>query len=81
MGIRVRDLPSMREQQDSNEQNPFLYCGSCGSHYSATREDYFWMTEADEFECCEEPMRLVTMRTEFIDWKKPDARPVPVRDG
>jgi len=40
------------------EPRPFLYCGVCGSRFSANKGDW-WMTSDDYvFMCCGEPMIL-----------------------
>lgn len=81
-GITVKDLPELQFLQDSNDPNPFLFCEVCGGHYSATKGDYFWKDEDEVFECCDEPMRLVTSTITYTDWKKPekksDVQPAPV---
>lgn len=70
-GITVTDLPSLTGS--GANPTPFLYCEGCGSHYSANADDYFWKPADDVFECCGEPMRLVTAKTVYTDWKKPEA--------
>lgn len=56
--MTVSDLP---EQAGA----AFLWCESCGGEYSATRGDYFWMSAADEFTCCDEDLQLATKHTHY----------------
>jgi hypothetical protein len=76
MPITVKDLPDLTGTDTQPE--PFLYCEACGTHCSANVNDYFCKPADDVFECCGEPMRLVTAKTTYTDWKKPSAKSVPV---
>ena len=73
MPITVKELPDTIGTDI--HPRPFLYCEICDGHYSADVGDYFWKPADDVFECCGEPMRLVTSTTTYTDWKKPDAQP------
>lgn len=47
------ELPASTTQRDEF-YGTFLYCPSCGSHFSATRGDYFLMQDDEEIVCeCE----------------------------
>lgn len=48
-------------------RDPFLYCGCCGEHWSATRGDYFTHSPDHVFTCCEENMRLVRKVVKYVD--------------
>jgi len=64
MSIRVKDL---KDQLDTKEPRPILYCPICGAEYSAHAGDYFLARPDHVFVCCGEPMLLVTKRTVFTE--------------
>lgn len=45
----------------------FQYCDQCGSQYSATPGDYFYVAEDYVFTCCGAPVRLVVRRCRLVD--------------
>lgn len=58
MSVRVQDLT---DQTGNAEPHPILFCECCGGEYSANRSDYsFQYPDVHVFECCDEPMTLVT---------------------
>lgn len=64
--MRVRDLVS---QIGMREPRPVFFCHCCGGEYSADVADYSWMNGEDEMTCCEEPLVLVTKKTEYITYE------------
>lgn len=52
--------------------NAHLFCGWCGTRFSATPGDYFQMGPTEIFKHCKHNMRLVTIRPRaLIDVKLP----------
>lgn len=68
MSFTVDDL---KDQTTTPGPHPVLYCEACGGTYSANAGDYFDRKSGVPFLCCEEPMRLVYVRTVYEDVKPP----------
>jgi hypothetical protein len=53
---------------------PLLLCDVCGEEASAHAGDYFYMDPSGVFECCEQPMRLVTKHVTYRAWRPTNER-------
>jgi len=60
--VRVKDL---KDQIGTARPRPLLLCRECGAEYSANAGDYWDSPDEHVFECCGEPMELVTRRTVY----------------
>lgn len=58
--VQVKDLPDLFGKRGVR---PMLYCELCGAENSADKGDYFNLPPDFVFECCGEPMELVTKHT------------------
>jgi len=57
--ITVKDL---KDQTETIENRPILFCPNCGAEHSANAGDYFMASPDHVFTCCDRPMLLVIKR-------------------
>ncbi len=68
MSIRVFDL---KDQTGTPYPRAILYCAICGDTSSANRGDYSAAPPDHVFTCCDEPMKLGRMVTQFVEEVQP----------
>lgn len=57
--VKIKDL---KDQILTNDET-FLFCTICESHYSANSGDYWDIKPSHVFTCCDTPMKLATQHT------------------